>query len=388
MKQTVVKSQTSQSTLNAPIHVVLNRLYYDTSLPSSYGGVQSLMTGLKNVDGDLPPYSQKQVKEWLSRQWTYSLHKPARRRGFPQRKYVTRGLNFQFQSDLVEMIPFERENNGYRYIMTTIDIFSRYGWAIPIKRKTGPEIVKALSKVFRERKPRLLQTDQGLEFENKVVRAYLAKQGVELFSVKSPYKASICERFNRSIKTRMYRVFTHRGSHRWIDIIQSLVDSYNASFHRTIGMAPKDVTKENETKLWQRLYANATVPVEKRAKVKTKFKLGDRVRLSKYKRIFEKGFHPNWTEEQFVIHSINTKYKPVTYRVRSLSGEVIEGSFYSEELQRVHADKNEYFRISRVLRSRGRGANKQVLVSWKGYEHEPPTWIPYSEIVHVKDVKL
>ena len=91
-----------------------------------------------------------------------------------------------------------------------------------------------------------LQTDQGKEFENKTVHAFLQKHGIKQFSVKSQFKASIVERLNRTIKIKMYRYFTDIGNYKWLDVLPKLIESYNASVHRMIGLAPKDVNKRNE----------------------------------------------------------------------------------------------------------------------------------------------
>jgi hypothetical protein len=228
----------------------------------------------------------------------------------------------------------------------------------------------------------LLQTDQGLEFENILVRNYLANEhGIEQFSVKSPHKASIVERFNRSLKERLYRIFTRRGTYKWYDVLQDVVHAYNNSYHRSIGCAPSEVNKANEVKIWLRLYGKV-----KKNKKPPKFKINDRVRISRYKAHFEKGFTENWSSEIFIVHEVNTKYNPTMYQLRSLSGELIEGKFYAQEMQLVpDSGDDELFRIDRVIRTRGVGKHKQALVSFRGYTHEEPTWIPYSQLVPIEN---
>ena len=138
----------------------LQTVYYNPSHPAGFGGVGKLS---KATSG-----SKKQVAKWLEGESTYTLHKPARKKGYPTRPYRTKGIDYQWQADLVEMIPWARENAGNRYILMVIDIFSRYGWARPLKRKTPSEVVSALKSVFATgRKPLMyLQTDQGKEFAN------------------------------------------------------------------------------------------------------------------------------------------------------------------------------------------------------------------------------
>ena len=99
-----------------------------------------------------------------------------------------------------------------------------------------------------------------------------------------------------------------------------------------------------------------------------KFKVGDKVRISKYKRkIFDKGFTPNWTEEVFFINEI-LPTKPVTYKIRDYNGEVIEGSFYEQELQKTNQDT---FRIEKILKKKG----KKAYVKFKGYSNDFNSWV-------------
>lgn len=349
---------------------LLNRLYYNKESTASYGGVNRLVAKSK-----LP---RDQVKKWLSSQLTYTLHRPARKR-FPRRKYITRGLDFQHQADLVEMRPYARDNGGYHYLLTLIDIFSRYAWAKPLKRKTAPETAKVLAEIYSKsgRIPKLLQTDAGKEFENKPVRDYLSSIEVEQFSLASPMKAALVERFNRTLKEKMWRIFTKQGSHKWLDILPKLLFSYNNSPHRSLkGRTPAEVTKANESTIWLQQYGK----LQKATKKKPKFAIGDRVRISKAKSIFDKGYLPNWTEEEFFVNAINTKYSPVMYELRDHNNEVIRGKFYSAELQHV-INKNNSFRIDRIVRTRGQGSEKEALVKWKGYKD--PEWIPHKNITHV-----
>jgi len=292
-------------------------------------------------------------------------------------------MDFQWQADLVEMQPFARENRGYRYLLTVIDILSRYAWAVPVMRKSAISMLSSFKTLFKQaksRKPRLLQTDQGLEFENRPVLNYLQSLGIEQFSVKSEYKAAIVERFNRTLKERMWRAFTKQGTHKWLTLLPRLLHAYNHSFHRTIGRQPAEVTPENEADVW--LSVHGRQPAGRRKK--PKFALGNRVRISRHKATFDKGYEPNWSEEEYTIHSVNTKFSPTTYQIRSLDDkEVIEGSFYDQELQLV-TDREGYARIDAVLRTRGTGVRKEALVRWRGYKQ--PTWIKYSKIEGVEDV--
>ena len=219
-------------------------LYYNTQYPSSFSGVVRLARAAGT--------SRLEIVECLRSQRPYTLHKPVRKR-YNTRAYKTASIDQQWQGDLVEMIPYAGVNDGNRYILTLIDLFSRYAWAEPLKSKTGEEVAAAFRRVFaQERQPQRLQTDDGREFDNRIVQHLLNIENIRFFTVKSQFKAALVERFNRTIKTKMWRYFTQTGSYRWIDVLPHLLTAYNTSVHSAIGIAPMNVTAENEHGLWER----------------------------------------------------------------------------------------------------------------------------------------
>jgi hypothetical protein len=284
------------------------------------------------------------------------------------------GLDQQWQADLVEMQPWANKNRNYRYILTVVDLLSRYAFARPLLSKTPEQVIEALRSIFATegRKPRLLQTDQGKEFENRHVRAFLQQHGIEQFSVKSPFKAAVVERFNRTLKEKMWRYLTYKNTEQWVNVLPKLIHGYNQSHHRVIGQAPASVNAENAMEIWHHLYG------AREKKERCLLQVGDQVRISKVKRTFEKGYMPKWTEEIFVIAAVNRKHEPAMYTLRDSEQNIIEGRFYKDELQKV-LKKDNVYRIERILRERGAGRNKQYLVKWLGYPET--TWIRASNIV-------
>lgn len=215
--------------------------------------------------------------------------------------------------------------------MTVIDTFSKYAWAIPIKDKGGKSVTNAMQKVFDSgRICTHLQTDDGTEFFNKDFAALTQKYKINHYSVYSTLKASIVERFNRTIKSNMWKEFSMNGNYRWINIIQKLCDEYNNRIHRTINMKPSSVKKADEKKLLSTVYKVHRPFVIK----KTKFHVGDHVRISKYKHVFEKSYTPNWTTECFVVTKVFYT-NPDTYNIMDSLGHPIKGRFYKEELLKV-----------------------------------------------------
>ena len=183
----------------------------------------------------------KVVQRRLSEQDAYILHKPVRTR-FKRRCVVVGDRNQQWQADLVDLSKLKRDNDGITFLLTVIDVFSKQAWCVPLKNKSAASLVAALESLFADHRPTTLQTDKGLEFLNRSVQSLLRKQGIHHFSTHNEEtKASIVERFNRTLKTRKWRYMTKRQATRYVDALQDFVRSYNDTHHRSIGMAPSQV---------------------------------------------------------------------------------------------------------------------------------------------------
>ena len=271
-------------------------------------------------------------------------------------------------SDLVDMQKLSKWNKGYKYLLMVLDLFSKYGWIVPLKTKTGLEVSKAFESIFKKGKPKKLWVDKGKEYYNKNMLDLLAKNNIEIYSTENEEKSSVCERWNRTIKEKMYKRFTMQNNTVYIEILPKILSSYNNSKNRSIGMTPNQARKpQNYGKVYFNLYGDLT------ESQKPTFKIGDTVRISKYKRkTFDKGYTPNWTEEVFVISEIQPT-DPITYKIKDLNGEEIGGTFYREELQKT--DQTIY-RIEKVIRK----TKDKALVKWKGYPAEFNSWIPLRDL--------
>src|SRR6188508_2835892 len=337
----------------------LKGIYYDPAKVGSFGGVDSLVRGSE----------VKNVKDWLKSQETYTLHKPIRRR-FKRRKTYCLGLDHLWQIDLVDVSSLSRHNDGYRYLLTCIDCFSRYAWAIPIKNKSATSIVEAFDSISDIRKPTYLQSDKGTEFLNSAFQSYLKANDIAFYtSENDDIKCALVERYNRTLKTRMWRYFTSSNSLRYVDVLADLVKSYNDAIHSSIKTAPSQVTLHNEPELRRKLYTPTV-------KSKPKFQVGDSVRISETRRVFKKGYLPSWTRELFKVVNVFPT-DPPTYRITDYSGEVIKGKFYAEELQVVK--ENDVFKVEKVIKTRKRHGKVEYLVRWLGYPPKFDSWV--SELI-------
>ena len=290
------------------------------------------------------------------------LHK-AKRKNYTRRKIIVNHIDEIFAADLVEMQKFAKLNKEYRYLLTCIDIFSKYSWVIPLKEKKGITIKNALQRIFKQRKPKFLRTDKGKEFYNKQVQDLLNENNIKLYSTNnSEIKSAVVERFNRTFKNMMYKKFTENNNTIFYNILDELVNNYNNKYHSTIKMTPiKGCKKINENKI-KNVYN-----FEKTKKL-GKFKIGDRARISLEKNIFEKGYETNWTQEIFVIYDIKYSNVPYYY-LKDLNNEKLNGTFYEQELQKTKQD--DLYTIEKILKTK----NNKIFVKWRGYDSSFNSWI-------------
>lgn len=297
------------------------KVYYDPKHPAGYGSAKDLANA---VGGTV-----KQAQEWLRSQDTYSLHKPIRKR-FPRNRILVAGIDDQWEADLIDVQTIQSENKAYKYILTVIDSLSKYAWAIPLKDKGGDTIVRAFTNIFKERTPRKLRTDRGKEFLCSKFQNLLKERGIIYFTSNNETKAAIVERFNRTLRSKLWKYFTAKKSQRFLDVLPKIVHGYNHRVHSTIGIAPAKVNVYNAESVWRTLYQYAP----NRKNKKPRLKKGDLVRISLAKNIFEQGYKTNWTKEIFVVKTVFKNQLP-EYKLQDLKGEDILGKFLDIELQSI-----------------------------------------------------
>ena len=350
------------------LRAVLKSIYYDPSHPASYGGIQALYRAVQK-DGRVRP-NVKAIQSWLEEQDTYTLHKQPKRR-FTRNRVIVSGIDQQWQIDLADLSNLSRYNKGYKFLLVCIDILSKFAWVVPIKDKKSDTVVQAFKKILAtNRKPKKVQSDKGTEFLNRHFQKLLKDEGIHFFTTGNETKASVVERLNRTLKGKMYRFFTHKSTLKYVDILPQLVSSYNNTYHRSIKRAPSTVNATNEQDVWRTLYGT----VDDKSPIQFKFEVGDRVRVSKNKLQFEKGYLPNFSDEIFTIHKRYNRRPPV-YSLRDFHDEIIEGTFYEAELQKVLKPEDALYRIEKVLRKRKRNGKTQYLVRWQGYSKQFDSWI-------------
>ena len=267
-------------------------------------------------------------------------------------------------ANLADMQLLSKYNKGIRFLLCVIDIFSKYAWVVPLKDKKGVSIATAFQSILIQsnRKPNKMWVDKGSEFYNASFKEWLRDNDIVMYSTNNEGKSVVAERFIRTLKRKICKYMTSISKNVYIDKLDDIVNEHNNTYHTTIKMKPIDVKD------------NTYINTDKETNDKDpKFNFGDRLRISKYKNIFAKGYNPNWSEEVFVIKKVKNTV-PWAYVINDLNGEEIMGTFYEKELQKK---SQEEIRIEKVIKRKG----DKMYVKWKGYDNSFNSWINKKDLI-------
>ena len=363
-------SDSKDLTKRTVAHKILKNEAFDIAKDPKYDGYQRGLASMvyKFFDSKVASPDKKSVGSGAklipqNEQLADELHKPIIRK-FKKRKVYSAFKDSIWGADLADMQLLSKCNKGIRFLFCVIDIFSKYAWVVPLKDKKGISIAKAFQSILKQsnRKPNKICVDKGSEFYNAYFKKWLRDNDIVMYSTHNEGKSVVAERFIRTLKSKIYKYMTSISKNVYIDKLDDIVDEYNNTYHTTIKMKPADV-KDNT-------YINADKEINNKD---PKFKVGDHVRISKYKNIFAKGYMPNWSEEVFVIKKVKNTI-PWTYVINDLNGEEIRGTFYEKEFQKTNQEE---FRIEKVIRRKG----DKLYVKWKGYNNSFSSWIDKASLV-------
>ena len=315
--------------------------------------------------------SNNDIKQNL--QLAEELHKPIIKK-IRKRKVYSGFKDNIWGADLADIQLISKFNKGFRFLLCVIDIFSKYAWVIPLKDKKGISIVNAFQKILKEsmelhskHKPNKIWVYKGSEFYNNSLKKWLKDNDIEMYSIHNEGKSVVAERFIRTLKNKIYKYMTAISKNVYIDKLDNTINECNNKYHKIIKMKPIDVKDHT--------YIDS-IELNSRKKVNNKdlkFKVGDYVRISKYKNIFAKGYMSNWSEEVFISSKIKNTV-PWTYIINDLNSEEIIGTFYEKELQKTNQKE---FRIEKVLKKKG----DKLYVKWKIYDNSFNSWIDKKDLV-------
>lgn len=331
-------------------------------------------------------FSKRQIKSYLQEKDVYTLHYPIKK-NFPRNKYLVSNIDELWEIDLVDMREYTKFNNNHSFILTVIDVFSKYAYVQPLKNKSAIEVTKALAKIIKESNkiPEKIQSDHGKEFQNAVFKNFLKNKKIKQYVSYSPIiKCAVIERFNRTLKDKIFKYFTHKKTKRYIDVLETIINVYNNSKHSTIRMSPAEVSENDVGKL-NELYSDGHRKFSlKYGHNKLKLKEDDLVRVAKPKPNFDRGFLPRWTVEKFRINRIIKKNPFSLFILMDYKNTPIAGRFYEHQLQKVKIN-NGFPPIEKIIKMRGLGKKLQYYVKFKG--EKTNHWINQAELKSQYGVK-
>lgn len=346
-------------------------LFYDLQKPSAYAGSQVLLRESRNKK-----LSDKDAVAWLREQDAYNLHRRLRK-NFQRRSYNVSNINDLWEIDLMDLKSLKHENNNHTFVLVAIDVLSKFAFAEAMKSKSAEDVTRAFKAILDRSNGRLpitLQSDKGKEFVNKKFQAYLKTKDIIFRLVRDPdVKAACIERFIRSLKTRLWRYFTHKQTKRYIDVLQKFINSYNKTVHSSIGLEPACVDLYNAHIARKNLRNRYIQKIRK-----PKYAIGTFVRVSRAPNVFRKGYERGWSNELFKITRVSTSRPPPVYFLEDLNDEPIDGFYYEEELNPVK--KPDLFEIEKILKTKNEKNRKVCLVRWKGYSSDFDSWIPAESV--------
>lgn len=320
----------------------------------------------------------KDIENEMAEIRTYTLHKEKK----PIKHFnpfFVYSKHQMWQSDLVYLPNFVSENEQYKYLLCVLEVFSRKLFVKLMKSKDAKVTLESFSSIHSsiQHSPKILYVDMGGEYINRYFKKFCSDNGIKLVYTLNDTKAPHVERAQRTLQSILYKMMEERQTHRYIDLIDDAVAIYNNRVNRITGLSPNEAyLDENSEIVLQNLskYYDKTVNLRKRPK----YKVGDLVRVSLKRKVFEKGYFPKFSEETFRIKKIHTNLPQPRYTVESYDGkETIKGTFYEREITKaVHQD----FKIEKILKTRKRGRLTEHFVKWLGYSDNHNSWVKDSDI--------
>lgn len=342
-------------------------LYTTPSEPASFSGVSTFRKNHPNLSSSL-------IKKTIKKNDVYSLHKPVKR-VFTRRKTIVSGIDAQWQCDLMDIKKYKTSNNNQSYLLTCIDVFRRYAWVVPLKNKEAVTCRDAFLKIFSTNKPpKYIYSDHGSEFKG-VCKKLFKEHNVIQLETKSMFKAALAERFNRTLREKIFRLITWNKLNgvkpvtRFIDKLDDLVKSYNSTIHSSIGTSPDKVNEKNEDEIRNFQYGYDAYKDAKTKPITFNHKIGDYVRVVEDKKLFDKGSTVNWRKEIYLIYQINAT-RPPTYKVKDLNEKEYDWNYYTQELQKI--DYSEFpYDTFKVLEEKD-GQSKVIKLN---SDNQEPVWV-------------
>lgn len=313
--------------------MVLTKEYFDPSSDVGFSGVEAIFQYFKKR------VSREKIKKLLEKYESYTLlREPRRPKKFnPVYTYHPRKT---LCGDLFYFDKQSRFNNGFGYILSVIDSFSRKSWCIPIKRKTAECTLDAFKKLHQIHIGEfdVFMCDRGLEFTNSLFKTYLKDHDIQLWHPYRLGKVAIVERFQKTIEVKIGKYLIENKTKNFVKVLDQLVDGYNNSFHRSLQCTPNEV----EASLKKQTFVRGLneEKFKKVKKQKPRFKIGQKVRISLPKTKFDRAYKKRFTDEVYSVRSIDNRFPIPMYEISTLDGtQLVNVKFLHSELSPVNLNE-------------------------------------------------
>ena len=253
--------------------------------------------------------TQKNIKIFIN-----EIYSKGPRKSYPTNKTDVYHIDDIWSLDILDLKDYGIEHNrGYRYVLVTIDNFSKYGWTVRLKNKNAQTIKDSFENILvsSKRKPNLIESDRGKEFYNNIFQDFLNKNNIKLYSRNSSCGAVFAEKINRTIRDLLKKIVFEQGDANWVDILPTITKQYINKVHSSTKLTPLQASLEtNEGFVYKNL-------IDKGNKIKPKYEIGDLVRTADLKKTFSKGDTTNWSYKLYKITEIVMDTIP-SYKINNL----------------------------------------------------------------------
>ena len=361
-------------TIESKLHKYLDNIYFNTASAAAYSSPSILLAEVKRRNY-YRNIGIKRIQRYLARQNAYTLYRPIIER-FPVPRVMVRASHVQMEMDLMDVSRDSKENDNVRFFLTAMDSFSKMGFVEQLLNKEAKHVALAAARILDRYSTECVSTDRGAEYKAKAFLQLLEHRGIRHFFAGGSGKNTILERWHKTLRAKIARLQQNTHNMRYIDDMQKLVTGYNASYHSSIKMRPKDVNATNEHVVYSNLY-NWSVPELQRMRNPSKymFPLGDTVRISAAKHVFRKEHFQRWSTEVFTISKRFRMQGHNMYTLMGCDHQPLEQNFYQQELKSVTVDPDALFKIEKILKEKTENGVKKVLVKWEGVPRACAQWI-------------
>ena len=357
----------------------MDSIYLNLNNTASYGSKRALLTAYRKKN---PKTTKNDIEQYLKSVNSYTLHKNQKKK-FKRRKYLVKSPGYILSADIAFIDHYTKSNDGVKYLLILIDLFSRYLTIYPLKNIQKNSVMNALKcfiskdSIYAYKK---LFTDEGKEFTNKKINTFYKVNNISWYTVHNKeIKSGIAERVIKTVKNTIHRYITQTNKERYIDVLDQIVEKYNKTSHVSLlHKSPREVhlitNPKSIIEFNKQMYKKHMV--SKNTSVLPKLSINDSVRLVSPKKIFDKGYFLKNTREIFKIASINQDTSPLTYVVKDLEDKPVKGNFYREEL--IPVTDTGLYNIEVVKENKKLGT---VLIRYTDYPNSESKWVKKKELI-------